>query len=60
MDQKLADLLARKRKQSRAGDSIDWDDRRTGYLRAVNDLYSQIEEILAEATSSVSAAGWQG
>jgi hypothetical protein len=48
MNQKLADLLKRKNKQSDAVSGIDWDDRRDKYLAAVQDLYRQIEELLAK------------
>ncbi len=47
MDQKLADLLEKKRRQSTAAASVDWDERRDEYLRAVSDLYTRIEEMLA-------------
>jgi hypothetical protein len=48
MDQKLADLLKKKQKQSGDSSPIDWDDRRDRYLDAVNDLYHKIEQVLAE------------
>ncbi|QEH38375.1 hypothetical protein OJF2_69760 [Aquisphaera giovannonii] len=48
MDQKLKDLVRRKQKQSEGGPKIDWDERRDTYLKAVHDLYSRIEEVLAE------------
>lgn len=46
MDKKLADLLDKKRKQSQAATCVDWDDRRTRYLQAVDDLYTRIEGFL--------------
>lgn len=46
MDKKLADLLDKKRKQSEAATDVDWDVRRTQYLRAVDDLYTRIEGFL--------------
>jgi hypothetical protein len=45
MNQNLADFLSKKQKPS---DAIDWDERRDTYLAAVNDLYKQIETLLAE------------
>jgi len=48
MNQNLADLFQKKQKQSGAGGGIDWDERRNKYLAAVDDLYRQIEAILAE------------
>jgi hypothetical protein len=45
MNQNLADFLAKKRNPS---DAIDWDERRNTYLAAVDDLYEQIETLLAE------------
>lgn len=48
MNQNLADLFQRKQKQSAGGSGVDWDDRRTKYLAAIDDLYRQIEAALAE------------
>ena len=48
MDQKLADLLHKKQKQSNTGESIDWDDRRQSYLQAVGELYTLIETVFAD------------
>jgi hypothetical protein len=45
MNQNLADFLSKKQEPS---DAIDWDERRNSYLAAVNDLYQQIETLLAE------------
>jgi hypothetical protein len=47
MEQRLAELIARKGKAA-AETPIDWDGRREEYLRAVDDLYRQIETYLAE------------
>ena len=46
MNQSLTDLLRMKQTLSVGG--IDWDDRRDKYVSAVNDLYNQIEKMLAE------------
>lgn len=46
MDQKLSDLLLKKTKQSASGELVDWDDRRTSYLKAVEGLYSLIQAAL--------------
>lgn len=51
MDQQLADLVQKKQKQSSAGASIDWNERRDKYVAAVNALYRQIEAMFAEAIS---------
>jgi hypothetical protein len=48
MNQNLADLVQKKQKESAASTGIDWDDRRDKYLAAVQDLYHQIETMLAE------------
>lgn len=48
MDQKLAEFLQKKQKESGGGVSIDWDDRRNKYLAALDGLYKQVEAILAE------------
>jgi hypothetical protein len=48
MDQKLSELIENKRKQTAATSPINWDDRRDRYIAAVNDLYAQIEAILAD------------
>jgi hypothetical protein len=47
MNQSLAELFQKKHK--RAGKhTINWDERRDTYLAAVEELYRQIEKILAE------------
>jgi hypothetical protein len=51
MKKKLADLVQKKQKQSAASTGINWDDRRDKYLAAVNDLYVQIEAMLADPIS---------
>jgi hypothetical protein len=48
MNQNLTDLLEKKKKQSAGASAVDWDDRRDKYLAAVQSLYRQIEEMLAE------------
>lgn len=48
MNQSLADLFQRKQKQTGAAGGIDWDERRDKYRGAVEDLYRQIEAMLAE------------
>src|SRR4051812_36167094 len=48
MNQNLAEIFQKKQKQSAGGVGIDWDERRNKYLAAVDDLYRQIEAILAE------------
>ena len=48
MNQQLTDLFQRKQEQSKSGVNIDWDSRRNEYLAAVNNLYEQIDTILAE------------
>src|SRR4051794_9429171 len=48
MDQKLADLVQKKQKQSGSGAGIDWDDRRDKYIAGVRVLYDQIKAMLAE------------
>jgi hypothetical protein len=48
MNQNLADLVQKKQKESVASTGIDWDERRDKYLAAVQDLYHQIETMLAE------------
>jgi hypothetical protein len=48
MNQSLADLFQKKQKQSGGAGGIDWDERRKKYVAAVDDLYRQIETILAE------------
>lgn len=52
MNQNLADLLQKKQKQSDGTARIDWDDRRNRYLAAVEDLYRQVEAILADAVAA--------
>jgi len=47
MNPNLADLFQKKRKQA-AGFSVDWDDRRNKYVKAVENLYDQIDTMLAE------------
>jgi hypothetical protein len=49
MNQHLADLVARKRNEAQPPQQqIDWDERRKTYLAAVEALYTQIRQILAE------------
>lgn len=48
MNQSLTDLFQKKQKRSGADTRIDWDARRDKYLVEVEDLYRQIEGILAE------------
>src|SRR6266487_5810045 len=48
MNQNLAEIFQKKQKQAGGGAGIDWDERRNKYLAAVDDLYHQIETILAE------------
>ncbi len=48
MNQELNELIKKKKRQADAGQEINWDDRRDGYLAAVSDLYDRIETILAE------------
>lgn len=48
MNQSLTELLQKKQKQQEAGGAVDWDDRRNKYLAAIQDLYQQIEKMLAE------------
>jgi hypothetical protein len=48
MDPKLSDLIQTKQKQNAMAPPIDWDDRRDRYIAAVNELYTQIETILAD------------
>jgi len=45
MNQKLAEFLSKKQK---AAEVIDWDERRNAYLQAVQDLYRQIQTLLAD------------
>ncbi|HEV3138730.1 MAG TPA: hypothetical protein VGZ26_12520, partial [Pirellulales bacterium] len=47
MDPKLADLFEKK-KESGAGDAVDWNERCQKYVAAVQNLYQQIEMMLAE------------
>lgn len=48
MDQNLADLIQKKQKETDTGAGIDWDQRRNEFLAKIQDLYRQIEVILAE------------
>jgi len=48
MNQNLDEIFQKKQKQAAGGAGIDWDERRNKYLEAVDDLYHQIETILAE------------
>ena len=48
MNQSLTDLFQKKQKQSGGAGGIDWDERRDKYRAAVDDLYRQIEVMLAE------------
>ena len=56
MNQNLAEIFQKKQKQSVSGASIDWDDRRNKYLAAVDELYRQIETILAAPIAQKTAA----
>lgn len=47
MDQNLVELFQKKKQQATSA-GIDWDSRRDKYLAAVNDLYTQVQAILAE------------
>lgn len=49
MNQKLADLVQEKVRQSSTGERIDWDSRRDKYIEAVNALYERIQLMLADA-----------
>src|SRR5688572_24477828 len=50
MNEDLTKLVQKKQQQSHSGASqIDWDDRRRKYVSAVEDLYRQIREALAES-----------
>lgn len=49
MNPTLAELLEKKQKQAGTGGGINWDERRDGFIAAVNDLYGQIERTLADA-----------
>ena len=51
MDQSLASLLQKKQKQSKIPGVIDWDDRKKKYVTAVNELYEQLQAMLAEPIS---------
>ena len=48
MNKSLAEFFLKKRKQSAATAAVDWDERRDKYLTAVEDLYDEIERMLAE------------
>jgi hypothetical protein len=49
MNQDLSNLIKKKKKkQTGAGGTINWDARRDKYLDAVDNLYGQIESILAD------------
>ena len=48
MNQKLIDLLQKKQKQSAPENEIDWDERKKKFLSAVEQLYGQLETMLAE------------
>jgi hypothetical protein len=56
MNQNLAEIFQRKHQQSAGGAGIDWDDRRNKYLAAVDDLYHQIERLLAEPLAQKTVA----
>jgi hypothetical protein len=56
MNQNLAEIFQKKQKQSAGGAGIDWDDRRNKYLAAVDDLYHQIETMLAEPVAQKTVA----
>ena len=48
MNQSLADIFKNKQPSVASGTPIDWDERREQYLRAVKNLYEQIERLLVE------------
>ena len=48
MNDQLTDILKKKQIKSDGAGTIDWDERRDKYLAAVEELYHQIETILAE------------
>lgn len=48
MNQNLTELLEKKRRKTGAVETINWDERRDNYVKAVNDLYHRIWTILAE------------
>lgn len=48
MNQNLTDLFLKKKNQAASADRIDWDERRNKFVAAVENLYHQIEKILAE------------
>lgn len=56
MNQNLTELFQKKQKQSQGEGGINWDDRRDKYLAAVEQLYQQIEVILAEPIAQKTVA----
>lgn len=56
MNQALTDLFQKKQKQQGTDAGIDWDSRRNEYLVAVENLYKQIESMLAEPIGLKSVA----
>jgi len=55
MNQSLNKIFQKKQQQATAVPDIDWDERRTKYVAAVDDLYDQIEKILAEPLAQKTA-----
>jgi hypothetical protein len=49
MNQNLAEILEKKQKQAAGGKGVNWDERRDSFIAAVDDLYRQIERMLADA-----------
>ena len=52
MNQRLTELLEKKQREASGSPVIDWDSRRNEYLAAVDNLYRQVEQILAEPLRS--------
>ena len=55
MNRSLAEILEKKQKQARGG-GINWDERRDRFIAAVDDLYRQIERMLADAIAKKTVA----
>jgi hypothetical protein len=49
MNRNLAEILDKKQKQAGGGRGINWDERRDRFIAAIDDLYRQIEGMLADA-----------
>src|SRR6266542_2489820 len=49
MNRNLAEILEKKQKQAAGAGGINWDERREKFITAVDDLYRQIERMLADA-----------